>query len=299
VEVLIYADKFIFRLYGFHMNGFVWNLITTEGGIESMGGGTSTMISFALIIVGILAAQVVLLVLVLSVRRVQRVLDVLSTKRAMIAMAVLVLLAGGFERFTYGMSNVRAYAPVLLASNAFPFYQPTRFSGLAKTLGVKVERQPSVKVDFNTGALRYPLHPIVRRPVPKPYNLIFLVAESWRADMLDPEIMPQTWALAQKSNWFRQHYSGGNGTRMAMFALFYGLYGSYWFSFLEQNRGPVLIDTLIDAGYQMSLYTSAKFTYPEFDRTIFARIGPPGVATRRTSARCSISSSTAIRRGPS
>jgi len=59
---------------------------------------------------------------------------------------------------------------------------------------------------------------------------------------------------------------------MGMFSMFYGLYGGYWFAFQEQERGPVLIDTLIADGYQLQMRTSARFTYPEFNETIFARV---------------------------
>jgi membrane-anchored protein YejM (alkaline phosphatase superfamily) len=103
-------------------------------------------------------------------------------------------------------------------------------------------------------------------------NIVWLVGESFRADMLDPNIMPQTSAFAQKAVTFKRHYSGGNGTRMGLFAMFYGLYGNYWFNFLHELRGPVLIDLLIKDNYQMQMFTSAKFTYPEFDKTVFARI---------------------------
>jgi len=98
------------------------------------------------------------------------------------------------------------------------------------------------------------------------------VSESMRADMLDPEIMPNAWELAERSSRFERHYSGGNGTRMGMFAMFYGLYGPYWFPFLAERRGPVLVDTMIDLNYQMGLFTSAMFSYPEFDKTVFSRI---------------------------
>jgi len=272
IQVLLLADKWIFHLFGFHLNGFVWNLVTTKGGVESMGGDAESNLTFALIIASLVVVQVVLLVVVLKVGRVRRFLDVLSHRWVIIAFAVIVGLSGTFERVTYGVSHFRAYSPVLLASQAFPFYQPTRFSGLARSLGFKVKREPSISVNVRSSDLRYPLNPIHRQPQAKPLNIIMLVAESWRGDMLDPRIMPKTWALAQKSNWFLHHYSGGNGTRMAMFSMFYGLYGPYWFSFLEQNRGPVLMDTLVDAGYQIKALTSAKFTYPEFDRTIFARL---------------------------
>lgn len=42
------------------------------------------------------------------------------------------------------------------------------------------------------------------------------------------------------------HAQGDTG--MGIFSMFYGLYGTYWHSFLEQRRGSVLIDQLINAG---------------------------------------------------
>lgn len=37
LTILLLVDSQIYGMYGFHLNGFVWNLITTPGGIESMG----------------------------------------------------------------------------------------------------------------------------------------------------------------------------------------------------------------------------------------------------------------------
>jgi len=90
--------------------------------------------------------------------------------------------------------------------------------------------------------------------------------------MLTEEIMPNTWRFSQYNSRFNNHYSGGNGTRLGMFSQFYGLYGSYWFDALEGRQSPLLIDTLIDNDYDITAFTSARFTYPEFDKTIFSRI---------------------------
>jgi membrane-anchored protein YejM (alkaline phosphatase superfamily) len=89
---------------------------------------------------------------------------------------------------------------------------------------------------------------------------------------MSEEIMPNTWRLAQRGQHFTQHYSSGNGTREALFGLFYGLYGSYWSSFLYAQRSPLLMDRFQELGYQFDIRTSAKFSYPEFDRTLFAKI---------------------------
>lgn len=99
-----------------------------------------------------------------------------------------------------------------------------------------------------------------------------LVSESLRWDMLTPDIMPNLYALSKRSWNLSHHYSGGNGTRQGMFSLFYGLYGSYWDAFLRANQGPVLMDVMNKYHYDKFIYTSASFTYPEFDETIFARV---------------------------
>lgn len=272
-QVLVYADKFIYKMYGFHLNGFVWNLVFTRSGIDSLGGGDDTTISFALIILGLFAVQGVLLTVILRLTALKRWLDtVLLSRRCQLALGILFVFLTVFERMTYGVCEVRAYRQVLAASSVFPFYLPTTFSGLAKRLGMKVDRQPAVEFDMDGLGLNYPRRELQIKKVEKPLNIVWLIAESLRADMLDPQIMPATWALAQKGCWFKHHYSGGNGTRMGMFSMFYGLYGSFWFSFLEQHRGPVFFEVLKEAGYQMKMFTSQSFTYPEFDRTIFAAL---------------------------
>jgi hypothetical protein len=54
--------------------------------------------------------------------------------------------------------------------------------------------------------------------------------------------------------------------------MFTGLPGSYWFPFLAERRGAYLIDLLKNQNYQMRLFTSARFTYPEFNQTIFSQV---------------------------
>lgn len=274
LQVLLFADAFIFKLYGFHLNGFVWNLVFTRGGIESLGGSDQTDFSFALIVAALFVSQGLLLLLVLGWPRLQLALARCYSRRRLAIAVGLLAATAAFERITYAVCNLDGYKPVLVASGAFPLYLPTTITKLAKSLGVKVARDPSLKLDVDSFRIRYPLRPIERRPVDRPLNIVCLIAESLRADMVAPDIMPATWKFARKANWFRQHYSGGNGTRMGMFSMFYGLYGSFWFPFLEAHRGPVMFDVLADAGYQMKLFTSARFTYPEFDRTIFVRLKP-------------------------
>lgn len=273
LQILLFADKFIHRLYGRHLDGFVRNIIFTPGGIDSLGGGTSTTLSFALIIAGFIALQAGLLWIVVRFPFIRRLAAAPVRGRRAIVVAMLFLLAFLYAQGAYGVSMIRGNTPVLAASTAVPGFLPITFTKLARSHGFKVKRAHTVHADdLSDYGIHYPLASLIRKPPERPLNLVYLIAESLRADMLTSEIMPHTWEFAAGAMRCTNHYSGGNGTRMAIFSMFYGLYGPYWFPFLQDREGPVLIDELIAQRYDMQLYTSAGFTYPEFDRTVFVRV---------------------------
>jgi membrane-anchored protein YejM (alkaline phosphatase superfamily) len=142
----------------------------------------------------------------------------------------------------------------------------------AKSIGIEAAAQGPEHLKVDALRVRYPLVPVTRDAAGPRYDIVWLVSESWRADMLDPAIMPATCAFAAQALDFRHHFSGGNGTRMGMFSMFYGLYGSYWFPFLAENRAPVLLDVLRAGGWDIEAFTSARFTFPEIDETVFAGV---------------------------
>ncbi|MDX1803440.1 MAG: sulfatase-like hydrolase/transferase [Alcanivorax sp.] len=262
--ILLYTDRVIFGMYGFHLNGFVWNLITTPGGIDSLESSTGTKMT----IVGICVAIVVFEVLLFWA--LYRFASPQAGKAGWLkwALAAIFLCMLG-ERATFGVSHFKSYRSVLMASQQIPFYQQTTFSHFLVSLGEKPVRHSNMKM-AQKGRLNYPLHPIqLEANAPKP-NIIWLACESLRWDMLTPEIMPNLWAFAQKNWRYTNHYSGGNGTRWGIFTMFYGMPASYWFSFLDARQPPALINLLQKQGYQFGLYTSAEFTYPEFDKTVWA-----------------------------
>jgi uncharacterized protein len=272
LQMLIYSDCFIYKIFGFHFNSFVWNLIFTEGGIESMGSSKSATNSFIFIAMLFLAAQTAILLSLMLIPRLKNFCAHFFTRRKIAAAMAVLIAMTIIQSVIFGMGAFYSYRPVLTVTHAFPFYVPFTFRKLAKSFGIKPPNLPSFEMKRRDINLHYPLNPIIQKHDHKNYNIVILMAESLRADMLDPQIMPKTWAFSQKAVRFNQHYSGGNGTRMGMFAAFYGLYGNYWFKFLEERRGPVLMDLLIQNNYQMDMFSSAKFSYPEFSKTIFSDV---------------------------
>jgi len=66
--------------------------------------------------------------------------------------------------------------------------------------------------------------------------------------------------------------SGSNSTRHGIASMFYGLPGSYFETFRSLEVSPVLIDSLLSAGYETGIYSSAPLTMPEFHQSVFSAI---------------------------
>lgn len=262
--LLLYANAKIFSLYGTFINGFVINLVMTPGGVESLGGSNASKVGFALIALGFITTQAFILWLAIVW---QRKVNSLKLPKKSLIFGFIVLLIG--VHFTYAANDAIGKTALTSQATSIPFFQTVSARHLFTRLGFKVKRSDNIELK---GHLNYPLAPLSIKAPSKPYNIIWLTSESWRADMLDKEIMPATWQFAEQANRYTKNYSGGNGTRMGVFSMFMGLPGNYWFSFINEQRGAALIDVLQQQHYQMNLYTSAMFSYPEFEKTIFSKV---------------------------
>jgi uncharacterized protein len=272
-HVLLFADRTIYAMYGFHINGFVLDLVSTPGGIDSLGASLGTELTAAAIVFAYFVVQAALYIWVMG--RPQAASPARSWRWVL---AILLCLTFG-ERIAYGVSHAANYQPVLFAAERYPLYLPLTFRKLAARFGLDMAAaDDSVKI--KPIALSYPLQPLAVTPPAKPLNIVWLVAESLRFDMLDPKIMPSLWQFSEQALRLNQHYSGGNMTQMGVFSMFYGLYGNYWFPMLAARRAPVLMDVLQQQNYQFGLYTSQRFTYPAFDKTVFVNNRPEDLHER-------------------
>ena len=78
---------------------------------------------------------------------------------------------------------------------------------------------------------------------------------------------------ADEALQFRNHYSGGNSSRMGFFSMFYGLPSTYWQAFNDTQRQPVLMDQLAARGYEITGFSSVGFGSPSrIDHTLFAAV---------------------------
>lgn len=269
LQLLLLGDRMIWQLYGFHLNGFVWNILTTAGGIEALGASAATERDVAVLVLSLLALQTLLW---LMARRLARA--ALPVPRWFWVLPLLLVATLG-ERLSYGLSHFYGYSPLLESAQRMPFYQPlTLRRVLEQHVGLERPQRLEIAGARLEGQLRYPQAPLRIEAPARPLNIVWLVAESWRADSLNPRVMPQTHAFARRAQQFVNHFSGGNGTRIGLFSQFYSLPANLWFPVLDARIGSPLIEVLQRQNYQLRLFTSARFSYPEFDKTLFVDVPP-------------------------
>ncbi len=128
-----------------------------------------------------------------------------------------------------------------------------------------------------TGDLRYPLRPLqCPAPVGTTPNVLWILVDALRPDAIDPVATPSLAAFRDAGQDFANHWSGGNSSRMGLFSMFYGLPSTYWQSFYDIQRPPVLLDQFRRRGFALMTSSAVGYGSPTLiDRTVFA--GVPGL----------------------
>lgn len=261
---LLLVDAKVFTLYRFHLNAMVVNMVFGGALQDQVALSWKTWLQVALLVAAVFAAEGLLAwacwKLLPAVPRRRRVLQAWA--------AVALLMAGGQVATAY--YDARGDRDVIAQWNYLPWAQPITAKSFMRRLGVVSQQQAGLP-DPRHAQLQYPLHPL-RCQNPHRPNVLMVVLESLRQDVLTPQLMPNTSALAQDARVFDQHFSTGNATRYGLFGLLYGLPGGYWPSMLDEQRGSQLFQVLGQQGYDLHLYGSAPLYSPEFDRTAFADV---------------------------
>ncbi|WP_285310552.1 DUF3413 domain-containing protein [Stenotrophomonas maltophilia group sp. Smal32] len=261
---LLLVDAKVFTLYRFHLNAMVINMVFGGALQDQVALSWKTWLQVALLVAAVFAAEGLLAwacwKLLPAAPRRRRVLQTWA--------AVALLMAGGQVATSY--YDARGDRDVIGQWNYLPWAQPITAKSFMRRLGVVSQQQAGLP-DPRHAQLQYPLHPL-RCQNPHRPNVLMVVLESLRQDVLTPQLMPNTSALAQDARVFDHHFSTGNATRYGLFGLLYGLPGGYWPSMLDEQRGSQLFQVLGQQGYDLHLYGSAPLYSPEFDRTAFADV---------------------------
>jgi membrane-anchored protein YejM (alkaline phosphatase superfamily) len=272
-QILLFADTRIYNIFRYHFNGQVLNLVYTRGSEDSIRLGWQVWTAIVLGLSTLVTLQAFLWKHALRSAEAAESRPRRTLLRPALVWCGVLLPSVFLEKTIYASAHLSRDREITRLARLFPLYAPMPMEDLAnKVLGVP-EAAPA-PVELAGSSLEYPLEePRIPPGGPRP-NVVVLMIDCWRRDALAPDTTPHAWAWAERGcRRFENHVSAGNSTRYGFFALLYGLHGSYWFPFLAERRGPVLIDALRAEGYEFGIFSSASMNFPELRATAWAEIG--------------------------
>jgi membrane-anchored protein YejM (alkaline phosphatase superfamily) len=246
----------------------VINLLLAEGAEDSLRLGLKTFLTSGLIISSIFILEFIVLKKLYN-----KTSNKIIHKKTILITILLPFMFILADKFTYAFSDLYNRREVTRYSKIFPLYQPMTIKRfMRKKFNFKLEREDEIKLDNNFTSLDYPKAELTYSDRDKYPNIIWILIDAWRFDMLKEEITPNILEFSKNAMIFSNHYSGGNASRFGVFTLFYAVYGYYWHHFLGERCGPVIIDELKKLDYDFNIISSRKLTSPEFRKTAFIKI---------------------------
>lgn len=268
--ILIVADSRIYAMFKFHLSPAILTLIFSKNWKEVFDFSQYEIISFGIIIslisgIEILLAYFVWHKIVLHERfKVAKYILFSWSGAALFSYFTLVLSINNYiNLFSQQTPNLPMYNQILA------YVIPDKN---AQDILIRYSENLFSEPMFSNDKLNYPLHAMHCQAPLKPYNLIFIMVDSLRFDMLKPDLMPNVLRFATNNWQFLKHYSGGNSTQSGLFSLFYSIPSSYWTAALVQQKPPVLIELLLQYDYNVSAIWSSEMQNPPFDKTIFLQL---------------------------
>jgi membrane-anchored protein YejM (alkaline phosphatase superfamily) len=284
VFVLI-IDTFVFSLFRFHFNGIVFQFMFGGAGDEIFTFNAITYVLGTAVVLGVVILESVI---ALGVWRFVRNVRIPLFGYLISGLLTLTFI---FENVTFAWADIHGYTPIMAQELYLPFYYPltarsfvSRNKGFFKAIGFlrsdSIGDEPMAGISGYGSGIKYPLSEINCDQRKDPMNVLLIIVESWRFDMLDESTTPNMHGFSSRSWNFMNHYSGGVATRPGIMSLFYGIPATYqyWMNLLSGQTGPVMFTKMQEQGYEIGVFSSAKLVYPEFDRTVFS--GIEGLRTR-------------------
>lgn len=256
------ADILVYSQYRFHISPAMLQLFFGPAGKEIFVFPASTWVMAAVFACLVVAGEYGLMRLAKRTNP--------SGKLILSVLGVLLLIFMGYNGL-YAWGRFMLVPSVAAQRDRLPFANPLSANRRLRKMGFEPKSTPYTLP--KQGTLHYPLNPLICTPE-KPANVLVLLVESWRTDVVTPEVMPHltAWAKRPNATYFADHLSGGNATEAGVFSLFYSMPYAYWTDFTSRHLPPVLVSEAQKLGYQTAIYSSGKLNSPAFNQNIFADI---------------------------
>lgn len=280
----LFIDMSVVNNFHFHFNGFFMSMLFSKAGADIF---QFTGIEWLWVTVFI--ALVVLVQVGLAAWLWRRYVS--AAKKYFLSwfyrvlLVIVIFICWGVSHVINAWGYANFIPSVVSRSNMLPFYYGLTAHGFLVRHHLiddeKISQEHNNAYATRHAKLNYPLHQIriATAPDHRPYNIIFLLIDTWRSDAMTAQISPHIYNFAQHNLQFTNHWSGGDCTQPGIFSLFYGIPASYWQAALDGRQPPAFINTLQRLGYRFAVHGSAELDVPPFNETVFASVKPLQIKT--------------------
>jgi membrane-anchored protein YejM (alkaline phosphatase superfamily) len=260
-------DGMIYAQYRFHINGFVLDMLFSEGAGDIFQFNASIYLKLiAAFAVLVLAAYG----LWIGCKRIACKWHSAATWSASLLLVAALLFSNGFHAY----AAVVKIPSVIRSAPAVPYYFPLTANRFLHKMGVvsKETLTTSTLGGGNSSGLNYPAAELVVEPDSARKNIVMIVIDSWNNRSWSPEVFPNIWNFSSRCTYYADHLSSSNGTTGSTFGMFFGL-PAYFRSDIEAaGTQPLLVEQMLASGYDVKAFSSATLVYPPFARLLFANV---------------------------
>lgn len=266
LAVIVFIDNYIYDIFNYHINWFFISTYFADEGGEFFDISLKTYFLFSFVAALVVAAELALLWVIekkIIVR--DRLPFVGVTAGLFIFINVL------FVNVTHSWAYAQNYMPITSISSHVPFYFPMHSRKITKNDALAGLSDSKNQIESN---IHYPKKPMQCLSGDKKLNVVMVVLESWRGDMVSAEVTPNTYELAQQSLWFKEHHSSGTVTTKGVFSLMYGLAPTYMDNVVANNGagGPAMLNVMKEQGYDFGVYSSGDMERIKIVDTSFVAV---------------------------
>ena len=196
-QLIIITNLKVYTLYHFHLNNMVLNLI--------LGGALLENLSFSAIMWFCIFAIVPIVVLLeyviggiaqrYTINTQRQAINIKARTAKYVVMAIIAMTC---IQLLNGFADAFSWKDITLQNRYIPWMAAATMRKQISQMGFSISNGKNATLKNEFSALQYPLEPLTCTAQTPP-NIVMLVVDSLRADMLTQEIMPHTSEIQKTS----------------------------------------------------------------------------------------------------
>jgi len=282
ITILVYyllIDSIVFKVAKIHIDLFWLEWIIKD--YKGFGLPASAPQVAFLLLLGVVAVEIGIFVTARRIRK-PKYLTLMFTLLTVLGLVLSqVIHAVAHEKNDIRITSLTPHLPVYIPVTSYK--NAVKYGGLlaiGESYSGNITMESQSSLTYPLSDMKYNLPPDKKLP-----NIVIIILESWRFDMMNELVTPNIFALSQRSSVFHKHFCSGNSTVAGIFGLFYGLHATYWTA-VKANcaliDNPVLIDVLREYQYTFGIFAKSNFKRHKIKDVIFRGIEVHESFTGRT-----------------